>query len=268
MKEPQPIQQILSPIESKLAAPSQTFTTQTGSTGQEQSQASQEAEQRTRVLVNMLFARFKAIYTHKFASAYSTTEEVKLAKREWAIALKGFQEPLLAYAVERTKERFAWPPTISEFLSVIQTAYKAYGLPEPRQAYMEACGCRHNPQENRWSHAAVYFAGSETGWHYLSTEDERTTRPIFEKHYTRLVDKVINGEKLVIPKPVMIEDKSAPILDDLLSDLSKQLNLTESDVAPYLYYLYKTKGTKIRGLYRERAQESLKALGYKGTLPH
>ena len=40
-----------------------------------------EAEQQTRILVNMLFARFKAIYTHKFASAYSTTDEVKLAER-------------------------------------------------------------------------------------------------------------------------------------------------------------------------------------------
>ena len=93
---------------------SQTFTTQTGSPQQDTQR--EEAQQQTRVLVNMLFARFKAIYTHKFASAYSNPDEVKLAKREWAVVLKGFQEPLLAYAVERTKEVYAWPPTISEFL--------------------------------------------------------------------------------------------------------------------------------------------------------
>ncbi len=264
MKEPQPIQQMLNPIASKLAAPSPTSTTQTGDGAE---QASTEAEQRTRVLVNMLFARFKAIYTHKFASAYATTEEVKLAKREWAIALKGFQEPLLAYAVERTKERYAWPPTISEFLAVIQTAYKAYGLPEPRQAYLEACSCRHNPREKHWTHPAVYFAGSETGWHALSTEEERTTWPLFEKHYTRLVDKVINGEKLIIPKPIMIEDKSAPDVESLLKAISDKVNLDESDIAPHLYYLYKTNGTKIRAIYREKAQKALKLLGYEGDLP-
>ncbi|MBJ7551286.1 hypothetical protein JHD44_11385 [Marinomonas ostreistagni] len=215
----------------------------------------------------MLFARFKAIYTHKFASAYATTEEVKLAKREWAIALKGFQEPLLAYAVERTKERYAWPPTISEFLAVIQTAYKAYGLPEPRQAYLEACSCRHNPREKRWSHPAVYFAGAETGWHNLSTDEERVTWPQFEKHYTYFVDKVINGEKLVIPNPVMIEDKSAPILDALLKDIAEQIDQNESDIAHHLYYLYKTNGTKIRALYRDRAVKALKEQGYNGNLP-
>lgn len=98
--------------------PSATSTTQTGEYQQERGAGPTQAEQQTRILVNMLFARFKAIYTHKFASAYSTSDEVKLAKREWAIALKGFQEPLLAYAVERTKEVHAWPPTISEFLKL------------------------------------------------------------------------------------------------------------------------------------------------------
>ena len=105
----------------------------------------------------MLFARFKAIYTHKFASAYSTTDEVKLAKREWAIALKGFQEPLLAYAVERTKEVHSWPPTIADFLKLINTAYKAYGLVDPRSAYLEACACRTDPLQYKWSHPAVFL---------------------------------------------------------------------------------------------------------------
>ena len=267
MKEPQPIQQILSPVANKLATPSPTSTTQTGSEQAEQSHASHEAEQRTRVLVNMLFARFKAIYTHKFASAYSTTEEVKLAKREWAIALKGFQEPLLAYAVERTKERFAWPPTISEFLSVIHTAYRAYGLLEPRQAHMEACQCTHEPRKMNWSHPAVYFAGSQTGWFRLRTEEERTTWPLFEKHYIAMVDKVINGEALHVPDVVLIEDKSAPDLKKILQDIAQQLEVNEAQIAPHLYYMYKTAGTSIRAQYRERATEALKSMGYDQDLP-
>lgn len=215
----------------------------------------------------MLFARFKAIYTHKFASAYTTTEEVKLAKREWAIALKGFQEPLLAYAVERTKERFAWPPTISEFLSVIYSAYRAYGLPEPRQAYLEASQCQHEPREAKWSHPAVYFAGKETGWYRLRTEEERVTWPLFEKHYVALVDRVINGEKLTVPDVVMIEHQSAPAVEQLLTDIAQELDMAEEAIAPYLYYMYKTVGTKIRAQYRDRAQQALAKLGYTGQLP-
>ncbi|MFD1384683.1 replication protein P [Rhodanobacter aciditrophus] len=248
--------------------PSPTSTTQTGSEQAQKSQESQEAEQRTRVLVNMLFARFKAIYTHKFASAYATTEEVKLAKREWAIALKGFQEPLLAFAVERTKERFAWPPTISEFLSVIHTAYKAYGLPEPRRAYAEACQCRSDPRQFQWSHPAVFFAGTETGWYRLSTEDERVTWPLFEKSYIALVDRVINGEKLKIPSVIMIEDKKSPVVDDLLKSIAQELSIPETEVAQHLYYLYKTKGTKIRAQYRDRAQQTLEKMGFTGSLPN
>lgn len=191
---------------------SPTSTTQTGEEeyrSAESQGANQEAEQKTRVLVNMLFARFKAIYTHKFASAYSTTEEVKLAKREWAVALKGFQEPLLAYAVERTKETYAWPPTISEFLKLINTAYKAYGLKDPRSAYLEACACRIDPLVFKWSHAAIFFAGSQTGWYKLKTEEERSSWPLFETNYLKLVDRVIAGERLVVPAVVMIEDKQS-----------------------------------------------------------
>ncbi|MBM6549596.1 hypothetical protein JQX58_00665 [Marinomonas ostreistagni] len=215
----------------------------------------------------MLFARFKAIYTHKFASAYATTEEVKLAKREWAIALKGFQEPLLAYAVERTKERFAWPPTISEFLSVIHTAYRAYGLPEPRQAYLEACQCTYDPRKVKWSHPAVYFAGAEAGWYRLRTEDERVTWPLFEKHYVALVDRVINGEALHVPEVVMVEHKPAPALENLMRSIAQELQVSEEQVAPHLYYLHKTAGTAIRAQYRARAQQALQDMGYQQELP-
>ncbi|MCV2401292.1 replication protein P [Marinomonas sp. C2222] len=275
MKEPQAVQNLIKPLENKLATHSQTSTTQTGdyansayqgkSAGQESGPT--EAEQQTRVLVNMIFARFKAIYTHKFASAYSTLEEVKLAKREWAVALKGFQEPLLAYAVERTKEEYAWPPTISEFLKLISTAYKAYGLANPRAAYLEACACRTDPLSYKWSHPAVFFAGSETDWYKLKSEEERVSWPLFEQNYLAIVDRVIAGERLVIPKVVMIENKQTVNLNNLTSKIAKALSLEEDDIAPLLYYTQKTQGTGVRTRYREIAQKKLMEMGYKETLP-
>ena len=216
----------------------------------------------------MLFARFKAIYTHKFASAYSTPDEVKLAKREWAIALKGFQEPLLAYAVERTKETYAWPPTISEFLKLINTAYKAYGLIDPRSAYKEACACRVDPLTFRWSHPAVFFAASDTGWYKLKSEEERITWPLFEQAYLKIIDKVIAGERLRVPQVVMIEDKHTLDVASLVTQIAQALSMAEDDVAPLLYYTQKTPGSGIRKQYREQSQAKLESLGYQGSLPN
>ena len=215
----------------------------------------------------MLFARFKAIYTHKFASAYSNPDEVKLAKREWAIALKGFQEPLLAYAVERTKEEYAWPPTISEFLKLISTAYKAYGLADPRSAYLEACSCRSDPLSYKWSHPAVFFAGSQAGWYKLKSEEERVSWPLFEQSYLKVVDRVIAGERLVIPKVIMIEDKHTLSIQALTSQIAKDLSVEEEQIATLLYYTQKTPGSGVRLRYREISQKKLEGMGYKGKLP-
>jgi hypothetical protein len=255
--------------------PSTTSTTQTGEYGGYASDNGNttrgsgptEAEQQTRVLVNMLFARFKAIYTHKFASAYSNPDEVKLAKREWAIALKGFQEPLLAYAVERTKEEHSWPPTIADFLKLISTAYKAYGLADPRSAYLEACSCRTDPLQYKWSHPAVFFAGSQAGWYKLKSEEERVSWPLFEQSYLKIVDRVIAGERLIIPKVIMIEDKQTLSVKDLATKIANDLSVDEEKIAPLLYYTQKTYGSGVRIRYREISQKKLLEMGYKDKLP-
>lgn len=245
---------------------SPTSTTQTGK--QEQTQQEQaEMQQQTRVLVNMLFARFKAIYTHKFASAYANPDEVKLAKREWAIAIKGFKEPLLAYAVERSKETYAWPPTIAEFLKLISQAYGAYGLTDPRNAYLEACQCRINPLEFSWSHAAVYHAAASTGWYSLKSDEETKTWPVFEKNYHEVVDRIVQGEVLEVPNVPLIENREEDHLVTLIPELMQKTGLPEGEIACLLYYLKKTKGTQIRARYRAKSQSDLETKGFKISLP-
>jgi len=239
---------------------SATSTTQTGNDktdSPEEKLEKEQKEQQNRVLVNMLFARFKAIYTHKFASAYSNSDEVKLAKREWAIAIKNFKEPLLAFAVERAKETYAWPPTISEFLKLINTAYAAYGLPSPRDAYLEACQCRINPLEYKWTHAAVYYAGAKTGWYNLRGDEEVKTWPVFEKNYDEQIDYIIQGQVLTVPKVPLIENHQEDSSGDLIEEFVNKTALPESEIAPLLYYLQKTKGTAIRERYRRVSQERL-----------
>lgn len=246
---------------------SPTSTTQTGNFSQQKTPEQDEKEQQTRVLVNMLFARFKAIYTHKFASAYTTSDEVKLAKREWAIAIKGLQEPLLAFAVERVKETYAWPPTIAEFLQLIKSAYSVYGLPSPREAYLEACQCRINPLEFRWRHAVVYHAGAKAGWYNLRSQEEVKSWPTFEKAYDELVAQVIQGHNFVIPEVPLIENHTENEFAQLMTELLEKTALAESDIAQLLYYTQKTKGTGIRAKYRQQSQARLASQNIHFTLP-
>lgn len=271
MKEPKAAHTVLEPLKNKLAMHSPTSTTQTGNDQsdyrEESAQEKTEKDQQTRVLVNMLFARFKAIYTHRFASAYANADEVKLAKREWALAIKGYKEPLLAYAVEKAKEAHAWPPTIAEFLKLINTAYTAFGIPAPRAAYLEACQCRVNPLEFRWSHAAVYHAGAKTGWYNLRSEEEIRTWPAFEKHYHEVVDQIVRGEKLSVPKVALIENHQADKLTTLIPDLVNETKLPESEIVQLLYYMQKTQGTVIRARYRQVSQDYLNSKNISVTLP-
>ncbi|TBR44315.1 hypothetical protein CBF23_003060 [Marinomonas agarivorans] len=247
---------------------SQTSTTQTGNQNHQQSQEHHDGkEQQTRVLVNMLFARFKAIYTHKFASAYSSSDDVKLAKREWAIAIKGLPEPLLAFAVERVKETCAWPPTIAEFLQLINTAYSVYGLPSPREAYLEACQCRINPLEFRWSHAVVYHAGAKAGWYNLRAEEEVKSWPAFEKAYDELVAQVMQGQRFSIPVVPLIENQQENEFTQLMAQLMEETSLSEAEIAQLLYYTQKTKGTGIRAKYRQQSQANLASQNIHFTLP-
>jgi hypothetical protein len=54
--------------------------------------------------------------------------------------------------------------------------------------------------EQRWSHAAVYLAGQETGWYFLATQTEKISRPVYERHYRALCERVAAGETLHLPE--------------------------------------------------------------------
>ena len=55
----------------------------------------------TVVLINMLFARFHHIYTHKFESAYRDTDTTNLPKKEWALSLADFNQSQIELAIHR-----------------------------------------------------------------------------------------------------------------------------------------------------------------------
>ncbi|MFC6669407.1 hypothetical protein [Marinobacterium aestuariivivens] len=113
--------EILGKNANRLPQQSWTSATPTGDAGQ--ADARQQANAlpvETKALVNMLFARFMAIYGHKFKSCFETQDEIRIAKREWALSLRGYGEAELVAAIDHCKEQLAWMPTISEFLKILQ----------------------------------------------------------------------------------------------------------------------------------------------------
>ena len=157
----------------------------------------------TKLLVNMIFARFHHIYTHKFESAYGDESTLTLAKREWAYSLAGTPAHLVEYALERCKLEFAWPPTIADFVQLLQPQPEALGLPGIREAYLEACQNSHSPANRHWSHAAVHLAARDVGFFRMRTEAERYSWPPFEKAYQERVNQVARGEELVVSEPAI-----------------------------------------------------------------
>ena len=82
------------------------------------------------------------------------------------------------------------------------------GLPNSRNAYIEACNKPSPKAEQLWSHAAVYLAGRDSGWHMLANEIERKAYPIFNETYRKYCDRVLAGEKLEIEKTKSLPETS------------------------------------------------------------
>src|SRR5690606_1280036 len=74
-------------------------------------------------------------------------------------------------------------------------------LPDAWAAYQEACNASDPKAAFAWSHPAVYFAGNETGWYYLSTTASDRAFPAFRRIYQQWCDRVAQGEALTITAP-------------------------------------------------------------------
>ena len=215
----------------------------------------------------MLFARFMTIYGHKFKSVYERDDEIKVAKREWALSLRGFSEHELVAAVERCKTEFVWLPTITEFLSLLQKDLQDYGLPSVLSAYQEACLNTEHPREHAWSHPAVYFAGRATDWFRLRTEDRNDVLADFEHNYRQLCQRVINGEELSVPLMQGLPDHSSNTLALFIQQWGEQQGITAEQAATLLYYLEKPKHSPVRQHFKQQAEHRARAWGLKLKLP-
>lgn len=217
----------------------------------------------------MIFARFMAIYGHKFKSCFETEEEIRIAKREWALSLEGYSEAELVAAVDRCKETLAWMPAIAEFLALLSQVRGGDGLPSAREAYVEACLHADHPLEHGWSHDAVYRAGRETGWFALRSEEETLVFPRFRYVYEQLCQRVRAGETLegVVPAKQALADQRDTSTALFIQEYGRQQGLEPELAATLLYYLTLPQGSRTRERFRQRAQAQVDALGLGIELP-
>lgn len=215
----------------------------------------------------MIFARFMTIYGHKFKSTFENENEIRIAKREWALSLRDYNEQELVAAVNRCKEEFVWMPTVSEFLSILKKGFEDYGLPSSLRAYHEACMHAGQPRKHGWSHAAVYFAGRETDWFRLRTEEKSEVLADFEFNYRKLCQRVVAGEELEVPLPKGLADKSLDTLAAFVQKWGADNNLTAEQSATLLFYLQKPKGSPVRAHFKQHAEKLATDWELKLTLP-
>lgn len=90
-------------------------------------------------------------------------------------------------------------PTLNRMFEACIQGLSDAGLPSPREAYFEACTAASPKADYPWSHPAVYLAGRDSDWFFLGNNPERTTWPVFRKHYERYVLKALQGEILTVP---------------------------------------------------------------------
>ena len=199
------IEQALKNAEQKIARSSKTSPIEAGPANSE-TQAHQALDREALIdAINQVFSLFRINFHNQFYAAYNDSETLNQAKKMWLESLKNFDVSTLLIAAKRVIESSEYLPTVHRFMTLCDEIH--YALPPVRVAFEEAC-LSTEPRENHpWSHPVVYHAGKASGWFFLRGQPERTTFPVFEKHYDALVKRIRQGEQLTLPEKLKLEQK-------------------------------------------------------------
>ena len=159
--------------------------------------------------INQVFALFQINYHNQYFSAFGdNTKSENLAKNLWLNKLSLFSAKTICDAAEKIIADSDYLPTLHKMLEACRQVGMPKGLPNSRNAYIEACNKPSPKAEQLWSHASVYLAGRDSGWHMLANEIERKAYPIFNETYRKYCDRVLAGEKLEIEIPKSLPETS------------------------------------------------------------
>lgn len=177
-----------------------------------------------------MFALFRINYHNQYYSGFKDTELLNQAKRLWLNSLAGFSPETILRGARKVIEESEYLPTLNRMIRACQGDPDKFGLVDAHQAYVEACRAPSPKAAYHWSHPAVYHAGCASDWYFLMTNPEKVAFPIFERHYLKLCERVMNGVELPSPNvPLLPETTETPLTREenlkRMEDLRKQLDL-------------------------------------------
>jgi len=159
--------------------------------------------------IDQMFAEFQLVYNNQYHKAFPTTDKLQYAKRLWFPYLKDYPAQQILNACHRAIKESEFLPTVKGILKYIGSELSEFGLPEPRQAYIEACRASSPKAAYSWSHPAVYYAGQQSDWFFLASNSESVAFPVFDKAYRQLCEQVLKGQKLSMPSQEALPEETS-----------------------------------------------------------
>lgn len=151
-------------------------------------------------------------------------------KKLWAESLSRFEPDTIRRGARKVIEESEFLPTLNRMMRACQGDPTEFGLPDAHSAYVEACRAPSPKAAQHWSHPAVYHAGLASDWFFLASSAEKVAFPVFERHYQRFCEQVMNGAELPLPQaPALPETTETPLSADenhqRLEALRRELDL-------------------------------------------
>jgi hypothetical protein len=164
--------------------------------------------------INQMFTEFQLAYHNQFHKAFSTDQQIIMAKQLWAKTLSDLPAARIMAGARRAIKGSEYLPTIHSVRNYCDLHPEELGLPDPYNAYLEACRAASPKSEQRWSHPAVYFAGRASDWFFLASSSEQKALPVFKRNYALLCERIISGEQLSMPLPKALPEKVERVLSN------------------------------------------------------
>lgn len=162
--------------------------------------------------INQVFAELKLAYHNQFFKAFPNDHELIMAKQLWLHALCDLPPARLRAGVRRAIKTAEYLPSLHKLREFCDPDPRELGLPDAHAAYIEACRAPSPKRDQPWSHPAVYRAGVESDWFFLSHNAESVALPVFKRNYELLVQRLVDGENLDTPLPKALpEEISRPL---------------------------------------------------------
>ncbi|MDR7090472.1 MULTISPECIES: replication protein P [Cellvibrio] len=222
---------LIQQVAQEIAASQNNSTTAAGQADSTQSQREQPAPGEGHIdAINQVFALFRINYHNQYYAAFKDNELLNQARRLWLNSLAQFAPETILRGARKVIEESEYLPTLHRMIRACQGEPGKFGLVDAHQAYVEACRAPSPKAAYAWSHPAVYHAGCASDWYFLTTNAEKVAFPIFERHYLKLCEQVMNGATLPAPNvPALPETIERPLSKEenakRMEELRKQLDL-------------------------------------------